>query len=249
LELFEIVSADAPFYAEYKLKFLKPVDQVVQSFDPDRRDFLERLFNAGSKGRDWLTLDMLSVPTTINEQKLRIVKALEYLEGLGTIELKVGGLRHGFKKNDSSSNLGSSKDIAEKLSELFLKREQRDISRLYSVVDLINNPKCLSQQVLEYFGEASESVCGACSHCRGENLAPLCPLPEKGLTSQEIARLAEIKSQNHPALIQPRQIARFFCGLASPALARSPLKSHPDYGSFAETSFKSVLNAVESLGR
>jgi ATP-dependent DNA helicase RecQ len=46
----------------------------------------------------------------------------------------------------------------------------------------------------------------------------------------------------HPAeLGQPRQLARFLCGLTSPATTRAKLSRHPLYGELAANRFADVL--------
>ncbi len=50
----------------------------------------------------------------------------------------------------------------------------------------------------------------------------------------------------HPnSLGEPRQAARFLCGLTSPALTRAKLSRHPLFGALEDRSFREVLEWCE----
>jgi ATP-dependent DNA helicase RecQ len=48
-------------------------------------------------------------------------------------------------------------------------------------------------------------------------------------------------AENHPALTSPRQLARFLCGMSSPATTRARLTRHPACGLLADLPFAEVL--------
>ncbi|MEZ5432806.1 MAG: hypothetical protein R3F31_16900 [Verrucomicrobiales bacterium] len=52
--------------------------------------------------------------------------------------------------------------------------------------------------------------------------------------------------ERHAALRQPRQLARFLCGLTSPATTRARLGRHDLFGSLHEVAFQDVLAQLES---
>ena len=76
---------------------------------------------------------------------------------------------------------------------------------------------------------------GHASSCRPR--APL-PAPE---TIVGPARLAGLRAEHPGALGQPRQLARFLCGLSSPATTRAKLSRHELYGALAAHRFADVL--------
>lgn len=245
LELQNVISAQSPFYTEYKVSFIQEQQFIFSQFDADRAAFLQQLFSAGRMGRKWLSLDMLTIPLQLNETKERISKALDYLAEKGWIEITVANLRQGYKNNKSINTPEQLTALCEHLNTLFSEREIRDIKRIHSVINFANNPACLSQQLMQYFGEAGAQPCGICNHCRSNPPAQVNLPPAAPLTSAQQTLVVSLKNEGHAMLRQPRQLARFLCGLPSPATSRSTLKSHRAFGALAEVSFPALLAALQ----
>lgn len=245
LELQNVISAQSPFYTEYKLSFIQDQQFILSQFDANRAAFLQQLFSAGRMGRKWLSLDMLTIPLQLNEPKERITKALDYIAEKGWIELTVANLRQGYKNNQSINSPEKLDALCEHLNTLFAEREARDIKRIHSVLAFANNPACLSQQLMQYFGEASAQPCGICNHCRSNAPAQVSLSVAAPLTSAQQSLIVNLKNEGHAVLRQPRQLARFLCGLPSPATSRSTLKSHPAFGALADVSFPVILAALQ----
>lgn len=244
LELQKVISAQSSFYTEYKISFIQDKDFILAQFDENRAAFLQQVFSVGRMGRKWLSIDMLSAPQQLNETKERITKALDYLAEKNWIELTVANLRQGYKNNQQIKSPEQFNALCSHLDKLFAEREARDIKRIHSMLALANNPACLSQQLMQYFGEVSAQPCGICNHCRQAptpvNLPAAAPL-----TSEQTNTILMLKHENHAALRQPRQLARFLCGLPSPATSRSTLKSHPAFGTLGSVAFALVLAAAQ----
>ena len=245
LELQNVISAQSPFYTEYKINFLQDKDFILAQFDENRAVFLQQLFAAGRMGRKWLSIDLLTAPQQLNESKERIVNALDYIAEKGWIELSVANLRQGYNNNQQIKSPEQFNALCNHLDKLFAEREARDIKRIHSVLAFANNPACLSQQLMQYFGEASAQPCGICNHCRQQLPAQVSLQAAAPISLAQKTVIASLKQENHAALRQPRQLARFLCGLPSPATSRSTLKAHPAFGALAEVSFALVLANVQ----
>ena len=92
LELDGVVRATAPFYTEYKVAFPSSREAVLAGFDPEQAGFLERLFAAEAYLVDPAAIDAAQ---TLGG-RLR-VNALNYLEQQQMIELRVAGVRQGYR--------------------------------------------------------------------------------------------------------------------------------------------------------
>lgn len=244
LELQGVILAQSPFYTEYKIQFLQDIDSVLAQFDAARADFLRRLFAAGKKGTKWLTLDMIGISEKLQEPKERITKALDYLAEKGAIELTAASLRQTYRNMNAVHNAQDLQSLLETLYRLFAEREARDITRIQSILAYANNPNCLSQQLIEYFGETA-SPCGICSHCRaqacGEAVVQVGTLVVPEITASQLELIAGVRGERHAALQQVRQLARFLCGLPSPATARSSLRQHKAFGALEHLGFQQLL--------
>ena len=245
LELQNVISAQSPFYTEYKINFVQDKNYILAQFDENRAAFLQQLFSVGRMGRKWLSLDMLTAPQQLNGTKERITKALDYLAEKNWIELSVANLRQGYKNNQTIKSAEQFNALCDHLNKLFAEREARDIKRIHSILSFANNPACLSQQLMQYFGERSAQPCGICNHCRNPAPAQVSLPATVPLNAAQQQSITQLKQESHVMLRQPRQLARFLCGLPSPATSRSSLKSHPAFGVLGTVPFALVLAAAQ----
>lgn len=240
LELAGSVSATNAFYTEYKLHFLRSAEDIISTFSGERADFIRALFAAGKLGRKWLTLDMPRVEALLQQPAHRIQKAIDYFSEQGWLEVSVANLRQGYRRLQNVDI----EALLEQFIALFERREQQDIARIHQVISYVNNPQCLTLQLLEYFGEQAHTPCGTCSHCTQVESQALASAMDRPLMEKHHQIISALEEEHHSALAQPRQLARFLCGLPSPATARGRLRAHPAYGALADYSFGDVLNVV-----
>ncbi|TGG92897.1 RecQ family ATP-dependent DNA helicase [Natronospirillum operosum] len=240
LELEGVLASTAPFYTEYKLALTVPENELLERFDPARAEFLQRLFATGKAGRTWLTLKPREAAEQLGESQPRIIKALNYLEQQDLLEMKVAGLRQGYRMEQVP---GDVEGLIDRMAEQFRMREERDIDRLQTVCDWAQSPGCLQQPLMQYFGETLEQACGRCSGCLGQTHE----LPPRHSQSVDLDVVREVMDQQHEALSQPRQLARFLCGITSPKASRARLGKQARFGALAEVPFTEVLAACEQL--
>ena len=136
-------------------------------------------------------------------------------------------------------------ELCDKLVELFQQHEQLEIERIDSMVAYVGEGTCLTHRLLAYFGEPIEP-CGHCGVCKGNAPAVLPKRKAEPIDDGILAQIAELAGQYPKALSQPRQQARFLCGLNSPAVsAQRALRGNPLFSSCAHIPFK---NLFEQLG-
>ncbi|ABA89292.1 helicase, putative [Syntrophotalea carbinolica DSM 2380] len=238
LELNGVLRATGPFYDSYKVRFNRSPDKIIAGFDPQRGAFLRDLFATARPGRIWSHLTPDKSAAELNQPRSRITAAIGYLEEEGDLTTQVTGLRHGYRFQ--TPDIDSPKLIAD-LQQTFAERERRNISRLHGVLAYAEQKSCLTRQLLDYFGEKTDADCNDCSRCQGGERQPLprtAPLAP-GTAEAEIGR--RVRAENHPALSHPRQLARFLCGISSPAATRAKLSRHPDFGALGEIPFQKIL--------
>ncbi|MAS94494.1 MAG: RecQ family ATP-dependent DNA helicase [Verrucomicrobiales bacterium] len=245
LELEEVIIPRGPFYGGYRVQLLRTIDQVLAGHTAARQNFLKKLFDSGKKGRSWYTFDIAESAFAISETEDRIRKAIQYLADMGDAVVKPTGLRHSYRLN--SNKKSTVQELTTFLVERFETRETGEIERLHQVVELCETPECIPQQILEYFGE-SMKPCGSCSYCTGQySGGPLPGNDRPSIQLEDAEILQELCDEGHPALRQPRQLARFLCGLSSPATTRAKLHRSDHFGILENVPFLDVLAHVESL--
>ncbi len=239
LELDGILVFTAPFYSEYKFKYLAPKDQILAGFDPERRAFLERVFAQANEKKTWSYLNLDTAARAIGEDRARIVKAFGFLEETGRLEVGVTGLRQGMRMRQRPPV----EQVTQSLAEKTCRNEARNVARTRQVVDFVNETGCKTQHLLAYFGETLTANCGHCSVCSGLPNARI-EGTERGLSPADSAAVKRFLSERPLRSASPREAARFLCGLSSPRLARSPLIKHPLFGALETAPFAAVEAAV-----
>ncbi|MCP5560301.1 MAG: RecQ family ATP-dependent DNA helicase [Verrucomicrobiaceae bacterium] len=248
LELEGILRPLGSFYASYQFRLLQPLDRIISGHSPSRKTLLTKLLNAGKRGSKWTTLTLNDEAIALDEEPARLIKALSWLAEAGDIELRPSHIRQRYELCGDPTTRDPGV-IAKKLCELFADRESRDVERLEQVLKLAAHPGCLQQWLLAYFGEKMPNRCGQCSSCEERPKKPrIIPQTQRPpIEPEAIAAMHEVMAERHAALRSARQIARFFCGLTSPATTRNRLTRHDSFGMLDHLPFADVLIQTESI--
>lgn len=246
LELAGVIQSTGPFYTEYKFQAHRPSAEILKDFDPTRAEFLKRVFSHARKAKLWLYLDVAAAAEAIGEKRERIVAALNYLEEKGDLTLQVAGVRQGYRVMNRPKDVDA---LAKQLHSRFADRERRDIERLDAVLQLADHAGCRTRRLATYFGDPPGQDCGHCDWCLGERPGrlPEIECPPFGRAERDLVR--SLKAEGHAALAAPRQLARFLCGLGSPATSKAKLtRTDNRFGLLADVPFRDVLDFIEQAG-
>ena len=260
LELDGYIAATSPFYTTYKLKFLRTPDQVLLGYKDQRRAFLQDLFASGKEARLWTTINIDDAAQQLDCDRQRIVQALTHLETHGDLVLQPSGVRQGYRLLKHPDDFDA---LTERLQHLFLRREQQDLDRLQQVLAYAESPDCLNQHLLSHFGETMEKPCGHCFNCTSKakpsspNSALRTPHSPFELTGEDFTLIQNLLKEKHAPLRTPRQLARFLCGLTSPATTRAwytlpnskrkaRLTTHDAFGLLQNAPFADILAYCQS---
>jgi len=240
LELLGVLHQGTPFYAAYEVKPLIDVKEIAARFEGERAQFIAAVFAAAKKGRIWYGLDPGQVAGALGQPRDRVVKALEYLEEKGWAEVRVSEVRQRYRR------LRSTEDAPALVAELirrFEKRERNEITRVQAVLELVTRDGCQVNALIGYFGETRAELCGHCTHClTGQRqLLPEIPPPPALESVLDAAAIGALAREQPAALASPRQLARFLCGMTSPALTKARLSRSPLFGVAQDRRFGEVL--------
>jgi len=257
LELLGVLRQGTPFYAGYRFRPKLSKDELVAQFSGEPAEFLARLLKEAKAGRTWLTIDPEALAERLGQPRERVVRALEVLEQKNLGVLEASDVRHRFSRVP-----GAALDEAALVTELvarFARREASDIERIHRVIELASAPGCLTNALVAHFGEERAEPCGHCSGCapeaaggstrEGHRSAPASAHadPQPTLSASEREALLDLVREHPQALEEPRQLARFLCGLTSPATTRARLTRHPSFGVLAEHRFRFVAALAAQL--
>ncbi|MBV8329863.1 MAG: RecQ family zinc-binding domain-containing protein, partial [Verrucomicrobia bacterium] len=161
------------------------------------------------------------------------------------LTLKVAGLRQGYRIKTRPVDASA---LKRSLAQRFEVRERNDVDRVRRVIELAEHSGCIVRHLLRYFGEELGRDCGHCSSCSGSSSRTIDASPATRTARLEPGEILALRTRYPSALVSPRQITRFFCGLNSPMLTHTKLNKHPDVGSHAGVPFHIVMQAATTEG-
>ena len=249
LELEGILQPLGAIYTGYQFCFRDTEARLLAGHKPERQAFLKKLFATTNRGWKWLKIDNLEeFAQAMIEPRERILKALTWMEEGGEIELKPSGMRHRYRLCGDPAKR-QPEALARRMQQLFEIRESKDTERLERVLALACDPGCLTRHMLRYFGEDLENDCGHCGSCLKPSATPRAiPRSSKpAITIEQVELIQELIDERLPALRSARQVARFLCGITSPATSRDRLTKHNTFALLENHPFNDVLAQTESM--
>ena len=240
LELLGVLRQGTPFYAGYRLRPLRPIPAIAGQFAGERGQFIRDIFAHAKSGRIWYTFDPDDLAQQLQQDRGRLVRAIEYLAEQGDIELQASDVRYRYERLVQAADADA---LAATLGRRFAEHEARELARIGRVLALVTHAGCQANALAAYFGEVRTRPCGRCTYCRTGTAQVFPPLPEPPPITAllDVAQWRALRA-GYPAELGPaRPAARFLCGLSSPALIRAKLTRHPAFGALAERRFPDVL--------
>jgi ATP-dependent DNA helicase RecQ len=238
LEIEGIIEATGSFYATYRARLLRPEENILAGRAPAERKLVKKLLAAGEMKRWWWHFQPGTLAVEFGTTREKIVALLTDLEAAGDVVLKVSGVRQGYRMKKEPGDL---KELTERFAAVFGEREQADLERLRQVLGISAQRGCLTAYLIRHFGEKLDGPCGHCDRCRGMPAKVIQRTKPRRITDDELGLVRALVDEKHAALGTPRQLARFLCGMASPAATRERLTRHAAFGMFAEIPFADVL--------
>jgi ATP-dependent DNA helicase RecQ len=243
LETEGTLEATGTFYQNYRVRLLRSREQVTAGFPPAEKKLLNRVLDLGKPGRSWLVFEPTAIAAELGVSRGKITAALSALEAAGDATLSLSGVRQGYRMKKDPGDLHA---LANHYAELFQRREQADLARLQQVLGLASHRGCLTGYLTAHFGEKLPHPCGHCDRCRGVSAKVVKRPTVRSAGDDDWESIRSLVREKHSELGSPRQLARFLCGMSSPAGTRARLGRHNSFGLLSDLPFADVLAIAES---
>ncbi|MFK7850947.1 MAG: ATP-dependent DNA helicase RecQ [Akkermansiaceae bacterium] len=244
LEMEGMIEAGGKFFETYRIKLLRPLKSVLAGTSGSERKVLEGIFAAMDAEWKWLAVNVSEVAPKLGVSGDALRQVISELEVGGDVALKKSGWRQGYRVVASELNL---KELSEEMAKTFQERERREIERLEQVLSLATKDRCITKSLLAHFGEKMEGGCGHCDRCRGIAPVKLKRSEAREIKDTELEEIQDLLEEKHPSLGTARQLARFLCGMSSPASMRARLYRNDAYGLLSDLPFGEVEILADSL--
>ncbi len=233
LELRGIIAPRFAYFAEYRFKYLLEPEALVAKFDGERRQFVEAIVHSSARARTWCTLDFDVLYGQHGADRARVVKALEYFQEKGWIELESKQMTEVYALLDTRFDAEA---LSGELHAYFKEHEASEIARIDNMLALFESAECLSQRLAAYFGDRqAPQRCGHCSVCRGQvaklpeppTLAPLEQIDLAARCAEFSQRYTQLKGGAPSA----ECLTRFLCGISVPVFTKLKARQLPGFAS------------------
>ncbi|MHA6492134.1 RecQ family ATP-dependent DNA helicase [Pseudomonas borbori] len=238
LELRGIIAPRYAYFAEYRFKYLLEPEALLGKFAGERRQFVAAIVASAQRARTWCTLDFDALYQQHQAERGRVVKALDYFQEQGWIELESKLMTEVYELLDVQFDAEA---LSRELHGYFVQQERSEIARIHAMLALFASEQCLSQRLAGYFGDdKAPERCGHCSVCHGQIARLPAPPPLAPLSEQSLEALAGSFSQRHRQAKgnEPSAecLTRFLCGISVPLLTKlkarqiagfAALENHP----------------------
>jgi ATP-dependent DNA helicase RecQ len=248
LELKGIIAPRYAYFAEYKFKYLLEPEALLAQFKGERRQFVEALVHSSSRARTWCTVDFEALYQAHQAERSRVVKALDYFQEKGWIELESKQMTEVYGLLQTQFDPLA---LSLELHGYFQAKEVSEIARIHSMLALFASEQCLSQRLAGYFGDSQAPLqCGHCSVCSGQ----VAHLPEPPvlptLVGQDFTALCADFSQRHQTLkgapASAECLTRFLCGISVPLFSKLKARSINGFAALENYPYAQVRQWVQT---
>jgi ATP-dependent DNA helicase RecQ len=249
LELLGVVRPMYAYFAEFKYKFIKPKDQIINQFEGERRSFVEAIFKHTNMKKVWGDPDFDALFANYKSDRGRVITALEYLQETQCIELETKRMTEVFSVNEE---LLSDGELAQKLHQYFVDKELKEIKRIAALIRFFELDNCLSYNLSRYFDDQnSPEQCGHCTVCRGQ-VAKLAYSQQQDWPTDEALSeaLAELKYHLATKVSGPLSVellCRFLAGLSVPIFARNKVRQLSGFARCENFRYAEIRTKVQNL--
>jgi ATP-dependent DNA helicase RecQ len=270
LELAGVIEPKYAYFADFKIKLLKPKAEIINGFNEQRKIFLERIFNATEFKKVWgsLNFDTLLQDNTIDRN--RVIAALEYLQEQQLIILETKGMTEVFKVNLDEL---ADPSLCQNLNNYFKDNEEKEIKRIATLIRFFQLDTCLTVNLARYFDDnsfdtgnfnqnqvdntlnlATKSTpqCGHCSVCRGqvailEHSETQIPWPSDETLTNGMLELAERLTGKINQPLSLESYCRFFAGMTVPLFGRNKVRQLSCFGLCEPQRYQAIRDKLSPI--
>ena len=242
LELRGLIAPRYAYFAEYRFKFLIEPEVLLAKFEGERQQFVSAIIQTSTRARTWATVNFDTLYGQHQADRNRVVKALDYFQEKGWIELESKQMTEVYSLLVSDFDAEA---LSQELHAYFCAHESGEIKRIHAMLALFASDTCLSYRLARYFGDdQAPRQCGHCSVCAGQvarlpEAPALAPLEDKNveaLCGAFIHRHQEYAGSYPPA----ERLTRFLCGISVPMFTKMKARAIPGFAALENYPYAEV---------
>jgi ATP-dependent DNA helicase RecQ len=243
LELAGLIERNGSFHAYFRVRLLRPLEKILSGYAAREKKALRNLLNAAESRYGSLHFPLYEISEQTGMSRETIAEHITALAQAGDIRLEQRSIREVYKRCKNTTV-----DIAEEIRKMlttFASRAEFEFERIQQVIRYVDTKHCRAQHLAKHFGMATPP-CGLCDPCQGKPAIVWPDVEAPAITDEQWQTMLDLKQENHAALATPRQLAKFLCGIHSPASHHAKLTYRPEFGLWRSQKFHHVLAMLEA---
>ncbi|MBT2297286.1 RecQ family ATP-dependent DNA helicase [Pseudomonas fluorescens] len=248
LELRRLIAPRYAYFAEYRFKYLIEPHELLERFEGERRDFVAAIIQTSSRARTWATVDFDGMYQLYHAERNRVVKALDYFQEKGWIELESKQMTEVYNVLEAGFDVQA---LSAELHDYFTRHERGEIARIHAMLELFATDRCLGYRLAQYFGdENAPQRCGHCSVCHGHVARLPEPPPLPVLVDKDFNALCSAFINRHEqhtgSAPSAERVTRFLCGISVPLFTKLKARTIPGYAQLEDYPYAEVRHWVQA---
>lgn len=242
LELRGLIAPRYAYFAEYRFKFLIEPEVLLAKFEGERQQFVSAIIQTSTRARTWATVNFDTLYGQHQADRNRVVKALDYFQEKGWIELESKQMTEVYSLLVSDFDAEA---LSQELHAYFCAHESGEIKRIHAMLALFASDTCLSYRLARYFGDdQAPRQCGHCSVCAGQvarlpEAPALAPLVDKNV--EVLCGVFSHRHQEYAGSYPPAErLTRFLCGISVPMFTKMKARAIPGFAALENYPYAEV---------
>ena len=244
LELAEIIHRTGSYYDYFRVKLLRPLDRILAGRPAREKTLIRKLIAAAESRFGSLHFKLYEIAEQTGISRDKTADLLTALAAAEDIRMEQRGLREVYQMSKAWG--GEVTAVIADLTTRFKSRAGFEHDRIRAVLAYTETRHCRAVALAKYFGRKQAAPCGTCDLCRGEKPIRLGVYQAPDIPTDEWAAMATLRAEAHAALGTPLQLARFLCGIPSPAATKARLQQRPEFGLWQHQPFPAIASMLEA---
>ncbi|USP74690.1 hypothetical protein yc1106_01964 [Curvularia clavata] len=236
LELqFKLFRAAGSLYSKYM--YITKDDKALLQ---DKSAAASAIRKASVKSSKWVHVGLDDIASSSSIPRADLVRKMDEWNERGVIEVKKEGVQNIYCLERPLPNTPDEiSDIVQKLDKSMEETEKQNLARTKALLDLITAPRCFSNNIAAYFGDA-ERVAKHCGHCTWcETHVPVV-LPDEPPQPPDPVKVKRVLDAV-PVRDDPRFLAKLAFGIRSPRMTALKVFSSGVFESMNVCDFPELL--------
>lgn len=246
LEADGVLRPKGGYHAQIRLWLVRKPGDILAGRGKSEQTLLRRLLDVATIDRSWHVIRISEAVEACKVSEAGVRRAAESLASSGDARLRYSHKRFRY---DLLEECPDAHALAERYAARFAERDETQLARIGMVAALAAKRGCLVAAVARHFGETDTRPCGQCGPCQGQQAFVIKPPAARAIGNEEWDQVRALTQNAHPALRSSTQLARFLCGMTSPATLRARLTRHDAFGLLADLPYRDVLPMCQAILR